>query len=205
MLKSVTDYRDLGCLAPSPYSARIQALFKTYGNNHRFTDFWIQNRDTAVCRIDGNLTIECGENTDYDELKQFLNYIPFRTVLLDERILKNVDVGAPVKLLHERPVGVGRNKIVGVNKCDVVALGYVDAGIPGIAQSSILLVNNTESGIALRPDITNGRTIVGRTVVNKNGLPVGERLFHNALEASLKRVLNTIDGDDDTQGHNTII
>ncbi|MBQ8945084.1 MAG: GNAT family N-acetyltransferase [Clostridia bacterium] len=111
MLKSVTDYRELGRLESSPYSARIQALFKTYGNNHRFTDFWIQNRDTAVCRIDGNLTIECGENTDYDELKQFLNYISFRTVLLDERCCEKLG-----KKPDLSSVTVKYNGVVGAEK-----------------------------------------------------------------------------------------
>lgn len=85
MLKSVEDSFDFDGLKSSPYSAKIQALFKTYGNKYSFADFWIQSADTAVCRVDGNLTIECTENSDFDELKQFLNYIPFNTVSIDEK------------------------------------------------------------------------------------------------------------------------
>ncbi|MBR4765194.1 MAG: GNAT family N-acetyltransferase [Clostridia bacterium] len=85
MLESVRDFSQLSSLGSSPYTAKIQALFNTYGNKFQFADFWVQSPDTAVCRVDGNLTIECSEKTDYDEIKHFLNYIPYNTISIDEK------------------------------------------------------------------------------------------------------------------------
>ena len=85
MLESVQNYSELAGLKSSPFSAKIRALYKTYGNGYKVADFWVQSPDTAVCMVDGNLTVECTENSDFDELKQFLNFIPYSTLLFDEK------------------------------------------------------------------------------------------------------------------------
>ena len=92
MLESIRDFSQLADLRSSPYTAKIQSLYLTYGNNYQFADFWVQNPYTAVCIVDGNLTLECSDNSGFEEIRQFLNYIPYNTLAVDEKYCDSLDI-----------------------------------------------------------------------------------------------------------------
>ncbi len=84
MISLCKDYEALGFLPADPYSARITALFKTYGADYDFALFWVQNIDgiptAAISRVDGNMTVCTGKNADYEELLYFINAVGFQSL-----------------------------------------------------------------------------------------------------------------------------
>jgi GNAT superfamily N-acetyltransferase len=124
MLKAVQNYSELSSLGSSPYSAKIQAFFKTYGNEYGFARSWVQNGDTAVCSVDGNITIECTGNTDFDELKHFLNYIPYASVITDEKYCENLGMRPDLSSFTVEYCGDSEKKAISFddNYKDVYAL-----------------------------------------------------------------------------------
>lgn len=84
MISLCKEYERLGFLPADPYSARITALFKTYGADYDFALFWVQNIDSvptaAVSRIDGNMTVCVCQNADYEELLHFINAVGFQSL-----------------------------------------------------------------------------------------------------------------------------
>jgi N-acetylglutamate synthase-like GNAT family acetyltransferase len=72
-------------LPATPHSAKIQSLFRTYGGGNSFARFWVQDGTAAVSSVDGNITVECCESADFDELREFLAFIPKVSVTLNEK------------------------------------------------------------------------------------------------------------------------
>ena len=129
MLKSVNDLSEFNGLNSSPFTAKIQALYKTYGNNHRFADFWIQNSDTAVCSVDGNLTIECTQNSDFDELRQFLYCIPFNSISVDEKYCQMLKLKPFSSSYIVKYTGKTDNNIIGTdNNYKAVYILLIESG-----------------------------------------------------------------------------
>lgn len=83
MLKLVNTFNDISIGVSSPYLAKIQALYLTYGNNFNFAKFWHQGNDTVVSCVDGNVTLFCTVKTDYTELAEFINFIGASSVSCD--------------------------------------------------------------------------------------------------------------------------
>ena len=74
----------LGFLPADPFAARITALFDTYGADYGFAKFWVQTVDgvqtAAISSIDGEMTLCCLENTDFEELSAFINAVGYSSV-----------------------------------------------------------------------------------------------------------------------------
>lgn len=81
MLKLVDNVELFSVLPQDAYAARIQALFKTYGAQCPFAEFWTQAENAAVCRVDGVMTLCCNENADYEELKIFIETVGCKTLV----------------------------------------------------------------------------------------------------------------------------
>lgn len=80
MLEAVNNASELSELAPSPYTARLCALFDTYGCKYDFAKFWRQSPSAALCAVDSNVTLQAGGDADFDEIKIFLGFYGFSTL-----------------------------------------------------------------------------------------------------------------------------
>lgn len=81
MLKLADNITSFLFLPQDAYAARIQALFKTYGSQCAFAQFWTQAENAAVCRVDGVMTLCCNEDADYEELKVFVETVGCKTLV----------------------------------------------------------------------------------------------------------------------------
>ncbi|MEE1010733.1 MAG: GNAT family N-acetyltransferase [Acutalibacteraceae bacterium] len=87
MITLVNNKNELSFLPADPYSARITALAETYGTEQNFAMFWVQKIDeipvAAISRVDGNMTLCCGENAGFEELSCFINAVGYSTLTFD--------------------------------------------------------------------------------------------------------------------------
>lgn len=94
MVRLIDDIYSLDFLPADPYAARITALAATYGTEHSFAMFWVQEIDdkavAAISKVDGNMTVCCLENADYDELSAFINAVGFLTLTSDSTVMKKL-------------------------------------------------------------------------------------------------------------------
>lgn len=94
MVKLIENKNELDFLPADPYAARITALADTYGTEHSFAMFWVQenneNKTAAVCRVDGNMTVCCGDGADYEELAAFINAVGFASITSDADVMKKL-------------------------------------------------------------------------------------------------------------------
>ena len=94
MLKLCEILRELEFLPPDPYAARISALAATYGFEQSFALFWVQYVDgnpvAAVSRLDGNMSVFCGANTDFEELAAFIKTVGFSVLACREENMKKL-------------------------------------------------------------------------------------------------------------------
>jgi len=96
MLK-VTDKNDrqfLDFCNRDVFGTRIKSYFNCYSTDYDFVKFWAQYDDNgnitaAVSRIDGDVTI-CAENTDAEELKQFLKIVGYRTIQCEKSLAEKL-------------------------------------------------------------------------------------------------------------------
>ncbi len=68
----------------NPFGTRIAALYLTYGSDCRFADFWYQQIDNnitaAIAKVSGDITLCICNNTDFQELNEFLNVIGYQSL-----------------------------------------------------------------------------------------------------------------------------
>ena len=90
MITLIDDICELDFLPADPYGARITALADTYGTAYDFTLFWVQKIDgvsvAAISRIDGNATLCCGKNADFEELSEFLKAAGYSSLTCDSEL-----------------------------------------------------------------------------------------------------------------------
>lgn len=71
------------------FSARITALFNTYGVQN-FAVFWYQQSDekitAVVSRVDGSMTVSAAADADYEELAEFIEVLGFSTLTCDKKV-----------------------------------------------------------------------------------------------------------------------
>lgn len=94
MVRLIDDKNELDFLPADPYAARITALAETYGTTHDFAIFWVQSNEektvASVCRVDGNMTVCCSDEADYEELSAFINAVGFASVTSDADVMKKL-------------------------------------------------------------------------------------------------------------------
>ena len=87
MISLINSRSELSFLPADPYTARITALCETYGTEQSFAMFWVQKIDkipvAAISRVDGNMTLFCKENADFEELSCFMNAVGYSTLTFD--------------------------------------------------------------------------------------------------------------------------
>lgn len=98
MISLCSNYSELSFLPADAYAARITALFKTYGAEYSFASFWVQRVDdeavAAIGRVDGNMTLCCTDNADFEELSCFMNAVGYSSLTLDEKYLPQLGLTA---------------------------------------------------------------------------------------------------------------
>lgn len=98
MISLCSNYSELSFLPADAYAARITALFKTYGAEYSFASFWVQRVDdeavAAIGRVDGNMTLCCTDNADFEELSCFMNAVGYSSLTLDEKNLPQLGLTA---------------------------------------------------------------------------------------------------------------
>ena len=96
MVSLCTDYGELDFLPADACAARITALFRTYGADYDFASFWVQSIDgkpaAAIGRVDGNMTLCCTGDSDFEELSCFINAVGYSTLTLDEKYLSRLGI-----------------------------------------------------------------------------------------------------------------
>lgn len=96
MVSLVTNKNELFFLPADPYSARITALAETYGTELDFAMFWIQKKDdkpvAAISRVDGNMTLCCEENADFEELSCFFNAVGYSSITFDAKYAEKLGI-----------------------------------------------------------------------------------------------------------------
>ncbi len=90
MLKLADNVTSFSFLPCDAYAARIQALFKTYGAQCKFAEFWTQAENAAVCRVDGVMTLCCNSAADYEELKTFIETVGCKTLVCSYEVCANL-------------------------------------------------------------------------------------------------------------------
>jgi len=85
-------------LPADAFAARITALADTYGFERDFALFWVQRIEgvpvAAVSKVDGNITLCCTENSDYEELGSFLKAVGYMTVTSEASVLSALKIEA---------------------------------------------------------------------------------------------------------------
>ena len=77
------------------FGTRIYAYFLTYSYEFDFIRFWIQldeneNPVAAISLIDGNMTVTCDENADFEELSAFVKMIGFSSLQCDRKVMEKL-------------------------------------------------------------------------------------------------------------------
>ncbi|MBQ4626880.1 MAG: GNAT family N-acetyltransferase [Clostridia bacterium] len=98
MVSLCSVYKELDFLPADAYAARITALFETYGAGYDFASFWVQRIDgrptAAISRVDGNMTLCCAENADFEELACFISTVGYSSLTLDAAFLGQLGLTA---------------------------------------------------------------------------------------------------------------
>ncbi|MBQ8575965.1 MAG: GNAT family N-acetyltransferase [Clostridia bacterium] len=96
MIKSVekNDTAFLSFCDRDVFGTRIKAYFNCYSTDYDFVKFWVQLDDSgnvtaAISRVDGDMTLTA-ENTDYEELLQFVRIVGFNTIQCKRSVAQNL-------------------------------------------------------------------------------------------------------------------
>lgn len=96
MISLINDKSELSFLPADPYAARITALAETYGMRYSFAMFWVQRINdipsAAISRVDGNMTVCCTVNTDFEELSCFVNAVGFSSITFDADLVEKLGI-----------------------------------------------------------------------------------------------------------------
>lgn len=96
MIKLIDDVNALGFMKSGAFSAKIQGFALTYGTEYDFALFYAQYvGDTpvsALSKVDGNIVLYSTDDTDFEELREFLGAVGFSTVQGDYSALKQLEL-----------------------------------------------------------------------------------------------------------------
>lgn len=74
------------------FGTKIQGYYNTYGSKFDFFKLWIQLDEmgvqtAAICRIDGEMSITCAENADFEELIFFIKMMGFSSLMCKKEVM----------------------------------------------------------------------------------------------------------------------
>src|SRR5690606_5147712 len=95
--------------------------------------------------------------------------------------------------------GVRRNDVVTVDEHEIVAGGVRDPRVAGRAQASIGLPDETETGVGVGELLSDGRAVVGRTVIHHDHFEIAVVLVRNRRQTLTEVRSDVIDRHYDAQ------
>ncbi len=100
----LSDLRTLIC-EKNIYACKIACLLESYGLKYDFAEFWVQyvceKPVTAVSKFYGDMTVYATAQTDFDELKEFLEITGFSSVLCEREIFPDSYSGIIMEKVFE--------------------------------------------------------------------------------------------------------
>ncbi len=130
MLSLISNKNELEFLWADPYSARITALAETYGTDYDFALFWVQKINdvpvAAISRVDGNMTVCCNDNADFEEMACFIGAVGYLSITLDAKFAERLGITPQKSSYTVRYRGGAKNYeneiLFDYNKKDVYSL-----------------------------------------------------------------------------------
>ncbi len=174
------------------FGTRISAYYKTYGTAFPFALFYLQETDgqitAALCRIDGDMTLCCNDNSDFEEINEFISAIGYSSLLCDTGVcakLKKMPIrsGLIVEFNDDR-------KIYNENYTDCIANSFdlsdiYDilncSGFEGLADKSSWL-----SDVYIR--LNHGTAYIAHTIENGKTVACAMVLFETEKAALIGAV-----------------
>ncbi len=92
MLKMCESTGELEFLPADPFCAKITAFAKAYGCRENFALFYRQDDRAALSSVYGSVTLYCGENADYEEIRSFLPFLGIRSLQADEKTFDKLGI-----------------------------------------------------------------------------------------------------------------
>ena len=96
MIRRIQDEKQLRPWAEDPVGLRACAAAAAYGIDGHVCQFWLQNEDTLLCRVDDSMVLCAGQNADWEELSGFLPLSGAHVLLSREEEARRL--GLPVVL-----------------------------------------------------------------------------------------------------------
>lgn len=84
MIRRIQDESRLLSWAEDPIGLRACAAAAAYGLDGHICQFWLQNEDTLLCRMDDAMMLCAGAHVDWEEIKGFLPLTGARVLLCRE-------------------------------------------------------------------------------------------------------------------------
>ena len=94
MLKLCEKREELAFLPADPFCAKITAYAITYGFSESFARFYRQDNRAALSCVDGNVTLYCSDEADFEEIKTFLPFLGCRSLQAGEEIFEKLGINA---------------------------------------------------------------------------------------------------------------
>lgn len=89
------EYKDaLIGFGDSAFICRIRAAADAYGLSEPFAQFWVQDENAVICKLDDAVILEAGENADLDEIFEFIRMTGAKRLLCAENIAKQAGLPA---------------------------------------------------------------------------------------------------------------
>ncbi len=87
------------------YACKIACLLENYGLKYDFAEFWVQyvceKPVTAISKFYGDIVVYATAQTDFDELKEFLEMTGFSSVLCEREIFPDSYSGIVMEKISE--------------------------------------------------------------------------------------------------------
>ncbi len=109
------------------YYTKILSIWETYGFTS-FTDYWIQNDDSAlIARLDSSFIFALGADVDVEEIKSFCNTVCFGNILCGDLSLDFPCISGDVMSLEiDNSLKCRDNQEVDLNKIYLLLASCVD-------------------------------------------------------------------------------
>lgn len=98
MIRLCESFNELDFLPSNAFSARITALFETYGAGCDFALFWVQTVENipvaALSKVDGCITLCHTKDADIDELRDFIGFCGCTELVCEKSVLDSLGFSA---------------------------------------------------------------------------------------------------------------
>ena len=200
MIKLIETIDALGFMPEGAFTAKIQGFALTYGTEYDFARFYVQYIDEepacALSRVDGNITLYCGANTDYEELREFLGVIGYSSVQCDydtaEKLKLEIAVSSYIVKYNEnksikRPKNFNENPDMKKVYSLLVDAGFDMGTYPEFAADICCRINKgtAKAGVIGERDCCVFRLFEGFNCVLLGAVATDEKMRGQGLASSL--------------------